>query len=162
MRCILAHAEIHLFGINRKGQITMSEGELGYKAGNLDSNNRAELIGKNMYEVAAEAGSEALSSFIGLVEAILDGKTNMGTTENQLGERTYRTRFVANTTAHCSDGSQAIEVLGISIDVTDEARRIKLEAENVRLQAEEQVAKESNRLKSKFLANVSRKSRGTC
>lgn len=45
--------------------------------------------------------------------------------------------------------------LGLSIDVTDMKARADLEIENARLSMEEQAAKNSNRMKSQFLANVS-------
>jgi len=57
------------------------------------------------------------------------------------------------------DGGQKPEVvgvLGLSIDITDMKARAKLEADNARLQMEEQAAQDSNRIKSQFLANVSR------
>ncbi len=45
-------------------------------------------------------------------------------------------------------------VLGLSIDVTDMKARAALEIDNARLMMEEQAAKDSNRMKSQFLANV--------
>lgn len=45
-------------------------------------------------------------------------------------------------------------VLGLIIDVTEMKTRAKLEIDNARLVAEEQAAKDSNRMKSQFLANV--------
>jgi len=48
-----------------------------------------------------------------------------------------------------------IGVLGLSIDVTDVKARAAFEVDNTRLVMEEQAAKDSNRMKSQFLANVS-------
>lgn len=45
-------------------------------------------------------------------------------------------------------------VLGLSIDVTDLKQRVALELDNNRLVVEEQAAKDSNQMKSQFLANV--------
>jgi len=50
---------------------------------------------------------------------------------------------------------EVVGVLGLSIDITDMKARAKLEADNARLQMEEQAAQDSNRIKSQFLANVS-------
>lgn len=45
-------------------------------------------------------------------------------------------------------------VLGVVVDVTDMKARAKLELDNAHLTAQEQAAKDSNRMKSQFLANV--------
>lgn len=56
------------------------------------------------------------------------------------------------------DGAGAYQikgVLGLSIDITDMKQRAALELDNARLMVQEQAAKDSNRMKSQFLANVS-------
>jgi hypothetical protein len=54
------------------------------------------------------------------------------------------------------DGKPTVKgVLGLAVDVTDMKARAKLELDNARLIAEEQAAKDSNLMKSQFLANVS-------
>jgi hypothetical protein len=70
----------------------------------------------------------------------------------------FRTRVVAELEHNASDGGKKPEVqgvLGLSIDVTDMKARAALELDNARLMMEEQAAKDSNRIKSQFLANVS-------
>jgi hypothetical protein len=47
-------------------------------------------------------------------------------------------------------------LLGMVINITDVKRRSALEADNTRLMLEEQAAKDSNKMKSQFLANVRR------
>lgn len=74
----------------------------------------------------------------------------------------YRTRVVADLEHNTVDGGQKPAVkgaLGLSIDVTDMKARTALELDNNRLMMEEQAAKDSNQLKSQFLANVSVTSR---
>jgi hypothetical protein len=44
--------------------------------------------------------------------------------------------------------------LGLTIDITDMKARAALEVVNTRLMVEEQAAKDSNKMKSQFLANV--------
>jgi len=64
---------------------------------------------------------------------------------------------VADLEHDSEDGGQkpAVKgVLGLSIDVTDLNRRTALEQDNIRLLMEEQAAKDSNNMKSQFLANV--------
>lgn len=75
-----------------------------------------------------------------------------------MGERFYRTRIVADLEHSSDDGGQAPKVigcLGLSIDITDVEKRAQLELENTRLMIEEQAAKDSSKMKSQFLANVS-------
>lgn len=68
----------------------------------------------------------------------------------------YKTRMVADF-GEGDDGSkpQLKGVLGLVVDITDLKARSKLEIDNARLMAEEQAARDSNRMKSQFLANVS-------
>lgn len=82
----------------------------------------------------------------------------MTTCEERIGGRSYRTRLVADLEHSCDDGGQVPKVigcLGLSIDITDVEKRAQLEMDNTRLMIEEQAAKDSSRMKSQFLANVS-------
>jgi hypothetical protein len=81
----------------------------------------------------------------------------MAVTEDIIGDRTFRTRVVADlqhNTDDCAQEPEVVGVLGLSIDITDVKARAQLEIDNTRLSLEEQAAKDSNRLKSQFLANV--------
>jgi signal transduction histidine kinase len=92
---------------------------------------------------------------------ILDGKVEVAQSEDLIGGRVYRTRAVADLEHNIADGGQkpAVKgVLGLSIDVTDMKARTALELDNTRLVMEEQAAKDSNQMKSQFLANVSHNS----
>lgn len=89
---------------------------------------------------------------------VLSGKVGVAQSEDTIGQRTYRTRVVAELGQNGADGgskAEVIGVLGLSIDVTDMKARASLEVDNTRLVIEEQAAKDSNKIKSQFLANVS-------
>lgn len=82
----------------------------------------------------------------------------MAYTEDYVGDKTYRTKLVVDVDQNVVDenGKPAIRgIMGLRTDITDLKKIGKLEVENMRLAAEEQAAKASNELKSKFLANVS-------
>ena len=88
---------------------------------------------------------------------MLSGKVEVAQSEDKIGERVFRTRVVADLEHNSSDGGKKPEVkgvLGLSIDVTDMKARNQLQLDNTRLMMEEQAAKDSNRVKSQFLANV--------
>ena len=81
----------------------------------------------------------------------------MASSEDTVGNKVYRTRMVVEEEKDPEDGAgeeQVKGVLGLSIDITDMKQRAALELENARLMVEEQAAKDSNRMKSQFLANV--------
>lgn len=89
---------------------------------------------------------------------ILSGKVGVAQSEDKIGDRTFRTRTVAELAHDGTDGGQepeVIGVLGLTIDVTDMKARAALEIDNARLMIQEQAAKDSNKMKSQFLANVS-------
>lgn len=89
---------------------------------------------------------------------ILAGKVEMATCKERIGGRLYRTRLVADLEHSSNDGGKAPKVigcLGLSIDITDMEKSAQLEMDNTRLMIEEQAAKESSKMKSQFLANVS-------
>ena len=96
--------------------------------------------------------------------AILAGELDVAQSEDKVGDHVYRTRLVAELEHDTLDGAAepVIKgVVGMSIDVTDMKARAALEMENTRLMMEEQAARDSNRVKSQFLANVSFVSRRT-
>jgi hypothetical protein len=89
---------------------------------------------------------------------VLEGVVGVSQCEDVIGDRVFRTRCVADLEHKANDGAQKPVVnglLGMAIDITDVKRRAALEADNTRLVLEEQAAKDSNRMKSQFLANVS-------
>ena len=88
---------------------------------------------------------------------ILSGQVEVAQSEDLIGGRVYRTRVVADLEHDTVDSGQkpAVKgVLGLSIDVTDMKARTALELDNTRLVMKEQAAKDSNQMKSQFLANA--------
>lgn len=88
---------------------------------------------------------------------VLSGKVGIAQSEDTIGDKTFRTRVVADLEHNPADGGKEPEVvgiLGLTIDITDMKARAALEVVNTRLMVEEQAAKESNKMKSQFLANV--------
>lgn len=99
-----------------------------------------------------------ITAFEKYAREILAGKIEMAYTEDHVKDKTYRTKLVVDLDQNVvgPNGKPAIRgIMGLRTDVTDIMKIGKLEGENIRLAAEEQAAKASNELKSKFLANVS-------
>lgn len=132
------------------------------------------LLNSRDYWIFLEAGVSISQSFTWNIidlplafeknlDTILKGEETTTESEDIIGNKVFRTRMVAN----CDDfDKSAYEpqppvkgVWGLIVDVTDMKDRAKLEVDNARLMAEEQAAKDSNRMKSQFLANVSLKTR---
>lgn len=103
----------------------------------------------------------SLTQYLGYEKNVIDvlsGKVGVAQSEDKIGDRVFRTRVVAELEHNSCDGGQKPKVkgcLGLSIDITDMKARAALELDNARLTMEEQAAKDSNRVKSQFLANVS-------
>jgi hypothetical protein len=92
------------------------------------------------------------------LNAILSGEAAATESEDFIKDKVYKTRMVADfdESKNDDDGKPTVKgVLGLVVDVTDMKARAKLELDNARLIAEEQAAKDSNLMKSQFLANVS-------
>ncbi|EDN92038.1 hypothetical protein SS1G_07900 [Sclerotinia sclerotiorum 1980 UF-70] len=175
MLTVLAHAEVSLFCVDENRLVTMAEGGMlwGTKPENL-SESKANLIGKDIIEIMQGTQTGGLpgrlflllhQSFINInlltghensILQILAGKVEMATCEEKIGDRSYRTRLVADLEHSSDDGGQVPKVigcLGLSIDITDVEKRAQLEIDNTRLMLEEQAAKDSSKMKSQFLAN---------
>jgi hypothetical protein len=153
---VLAHAEVNLFAINQEKRITMSEGGMSWESdGRVTS--RSELVGQDAIEVAQRTQVGGIPEYEKNVMDILAGTVGLASSEDIVGNKVYRTRMVAELENDPLDGAQLPEVkgvLGLSIDITDMKQRAALELDNTRLMMEEQAAKDSNRMKSQFLANV--------
>ncbi len=125
----------------------------------LKSHNKHNLEGSLV--CARTARSEATLTHLGYEKNVIDvlsGKVGVAQSEDKIGDRVFRTRVVAELEHNSCDGGQKPKVkgcLGLSIDITDMKARAALELDNARLTMEEQAAKDSNRVKSQFLANVS-------
>lgn len=156
----LAHAEIHVFGVNKQGMINLSEGNNSWATQGLESTDNADLLAKNAFELLeAIPNRPALSSSREAMRGILNGSnTGVAVLEDQINGRSFRTRFIPDYDPRTVDQAgkpRSCGLIGVSIDISDLKARVTLEMEKEKLQVLEQAANTSNRLKSQFLANVS-------
>ncbi|TGO08120.1 hypothetical protein BTUL_0225g00110 [Botrytis tulipae] len=159
MLTVLAHAEVNMFCVDKNRLVTMAEGAMlwGTKT-EQTCQSKENLIGKNIIEHMQSTQAGGIPGHENSVLEILSGKVEMATCEEKIGDKSYRTRLVADLEHSSDDGGQAPKVigcLGLSIDITDVEKRAQLEMDNTRLMIEEQAAKDSSKMKSQFLANVS-------
>ncbi|KAE8448682.1 hypothetical protein EG329_008897 [Mollisiaceae sp. DMI_Dod_QoI] len=161
---VLAHAEVNLFSINKDRIITMAEGGMLWdsESEEYDVHHKSSLLGKDAIEVARKTQPGGIPGYEKNILDILAGKVDVAQSEDTIGDRTFRTRVVAELAHDTADGGQkpeVIGVLGLTIDVTDMKARAALQVDNTRLMTEEQAAKDSNKMKSQFLANMSHEMR---
>jgi PAS domain S-box-containing protein len=158
----LAHAEIHVFGVNQEGTINLSEGDNSWATQGLERTGKMDLLGKNAFEfLEAIPHRSALSHFGEAMRSILSGSnTDVAVSEDQINGRSFRTRFIPDYDPRDFNGPGKpgnCGLIGVSIDISDLKARVVLEMEKEKLQVLEQAANTSNRLKSQFLANVSKR-----
>ncbi|TGO35189.1 hypothetical protein BHYA_0167g00150 [Botrytis hyacinthi] len=163
MLTVLAHAEVNMFCVDKNRLVTMAEGAMlwGTKT-EQTCQSKENLIGKNIIEHMQSTQAGGIPGHENSVLEILSGKVEMATCEEKIGDKSYRTRLVADLEHSSDDGGQAPKVigcLGLSIDITDVEKRAQLEMDNTRLMIEEQAAKDSSKIKSQFLANMSHEMR---
>ena len=162
----LAHAEIHVFGVNKEGIIGLSEGDTSCFAQGQETASRKDLLGKNVFDLVSEIHPKVTKSSFGeAMQNILSGSnTNVAVSEDNINGRSFRTRFIPDYdprgyNEHEKSGNCGL--IGVSIDISDLKARVALEVEKEKLQVLEQAANTSNRLKSQFLANVSKSAMDT-
>lgn len=156
----LAHAEIHVFGVNKEGIINLSEGDSSWAIQGEETAGKMDLLGKNAFDLMNTIPSRgALSHFGEAMRNILSGcNSDIAVLEDKIHGRTFRTRFIPDYDPRDYSGSEKLGncgLIGVSIDISDLKARVALEIEKEKLQVLEQAANTSNRLKSQFLANVS-------
>jgi PAS domain S-box-containing protein len=156
----LAHAEIHVFGVNKEGIIDLSEGDNSWAMQGVEIAGKMDLLGKNAFDLMNTIPSRgALSHFGEAMRNILNGsKSDIAVLEDKIHGRSFRTRFIPDYDPRDSNGPDKpgnCGLIGVSIDISDLKARVALEIEKEKLQVLEQAANASNRLKSQFLANVS-------
>jgi PAS domain S-box-containing protein len=156
----LAHAEIHVFGVNKEGIINLSEGDTSWATQGLETPGKMDLLGKNAFEfMDAIPPRPVMSHFGEAMRSILSGSnTDIAVSEDRINGRSFRTRFIPDYDPRDVNGPEKpgnCGLIGVSIDISDLKARVALEMEKEKLQVLEQVANTSNRLKSQFLANVS-------
>lgn len=92
-----------------------------------------------------------------LVDSVMEGTTPADETEIEAQGRWYRLKVVADIATSDVEGGvegSILGILGCAMDISDMKARTTLEIENARLQADQKLAEEQNRLKSQFLANM--------
>lgn len=156
----LAHAEIHVFGVDQEGIINLSEGNNSWTTQGLESTGKTDLVGQSVFELLEVIPNRpALSNSREAMRNILNGSnTDVAVLEDQINRRSFRTRFIPDYDPRNVDAAgnpRRCGLIGVSIDISDLKARVALEMEKEKLQVLEQAANTSNRLKSQFLANVS-------
>jgi PAS domain S-box-containing protein len=156
----LAHAEIHVFGVDKEGVINLSEGNNSWATQGLEGNDKMDLLGKNVFEFLDEVTDRPVLYHFGeAMRRILSGSsTDVVVSEEQFNGRSFRTRYIPDYDPRDVTETRkprSCGLIGVSIDISDLKARVGLEMEREKLQVLEQAANTSNRLKSQFLANVS-------
>lgn len=92
-----------------------------------------------------------IPAFESHARAVMEGTSEWADFEFDLLDRWYKCRLFKNT-----DGeSGSTNLLGCTIDITDQLQKSRLLLENTRLVTERSIALEKNRLKDEFLAHMS-------
>lgn len=150
---LLSQADVSLWGINRAYDLYIREGGLSWSPPHVEkcAESTQSIDG---FSDDPERRSEIQST----LQKVLEGRSPIETLEHQVNDRWYRTMFMAELDPHSAstiDKPSVRAVLGLTMDVTDARARTTLQVECGRLIANERAAKDSTKLKSQFLANVS-------
>lgn len=150
---LLSQADVSLWGINRAYETYIHEGALSWSPPH---------VGKRAVSTQFIDGfsddPEKRSEIQSIIQKVMEGRLPIQTLEHQVNDRWYRTTFMAELDPCLTsniDKPSVRAVLGLTMDVTDARARTTLQVECGRLIANERAAKESTKLKSQFLANVS-------
>lgn len=148
---LFSQTDVMLWGIDPTHHMYICEGRLGWNPAKLEQllTGRANKESTDQNKLPEDKCSEEL---LETVLAVLQGREFQPIVEHWEGDRYYRTRFIAERTSSVGGARSA---LALTFDVTDERARATLRSENERLVSNEKVALDSNKLKSRFLANVS-------
>lgn len=166
---VIEMAKITLWTVDRKHNLSLLEGALLWKSdrdqGRTDDEARAEVIGKNVYDILREHNLVEAQQYEHYIEGVLAGTLVDETVEVHLhGADTWlRTRFIP---LHRQERNAGVEggmfmdgVVAVSMDVTELRKREEQlrekDRDNGRLLAQSEAAKEASKMKSQFLANMS-------
>lgn len=156
MITVLSHAEVNLFGFDRNMGVTMLEGSMKWGSTH-NPVEKKDLLGDGLDDVLEQTtsvGTSGAADFVNAVQKIVNGKSTMEVLEHEVDGKWYRSRIIADLSSDSASDTDR-GALGLSIDITDLKARTALEIEKTQLVANEISAKESNQLKTQFLANVS-------
>lgn len=167
---VLAHSQVTIFTVDTNLNLTMLEGALMWESNGDDNaaNQPSWFLGQNMYEVFNRLNPQLKTGerpkFLRPVEDIFAGGKTEEVAEHGMDGHWYRTRFLPilgkkTKDAIVSNESRIEGVIGVIMDVSELKEKVEdLEEESrekKQAMANEAAAKEANRLKSQFLANVS-------
>jgi len=160
---VIETAKVSIWSVNMDRIVTMLEGSLMWQA---PGETTIQAVGLNIYEIFGGVDEGQRAAYIQPVEDVLTGRSSDETTEMEFASnnRFYQTRYVPllGTTrkAGCEPEVHIDGVIGVSMDITELRKREQdlrtQEKENSKLLANALAAKEASRMKSQFLANVSR------
>ena len=178
----LGHGKLTLWAVDAQRKFTLIQGQ-GIRWASAQS--RAELIkkslaggiawsertdpelyyGRDIDEVLEKIDPDDSyrTKFTEPIEPLLRGETSEGSSETEMGNQWYKTKYVPvrgkKGPGGQFDPNYVTGVIGLSMDVTQmHATEIELserESQNRILQANESAAKEASKLKSEFLASMS-------
>lgn len=160
MLTLFSQTDTMLWGVDTSFHMYICEGRLGWDPSIIET-----LAKKDMRPQSAPPSDSSdqlgCQELVITVRRVLQGELLNPIVEHVQGDRYFRTRLVAERTA---DGESVQAVLALTFDVTDEKARTVLRVENERLISNEKVSIDANRLRGRFLANVSssKPSYGTC
>jgi len=160
MLATLAHADINIFCLDLDWRINLAEGGLQWKT-SVDGpkQTKIDMLGVNMLEYLHQlqpegAGNQDVPRWEEGIRNIMEGSTDRFVAEGFVAGRWLRT--ILGPLLGQRNGESVLQgVLGFTTDQTEANTLVVLERENARLLSEEKAARENDRLKSMFLANVS-------
>ncbi|KAL1311732.1 hypothetical protein AAFC00_001827 [Neodothiora populina] len=164
---VVEMAKITLWTVDQQHRLSMLEGSLLGKRSpdRNDDEVRAELIGRDIYDLLKDHQLPDGRDYEYYIEGILSGTLKDETVEIHQDDtnRWFRTRFIP---LHRQERNGGVEgnlfvdgVVAVSMEVTELRKREEQlrerDRENGRLLAQSEAAKEASKMKSQFLANMS-------
>jgi PAS domain S-box-containing protein len=151
MVTLFSQTDVMLWGIDKAYAMYICEGRLDW-----DPSVISELLKQDTDDQTAQTDgtkdSPGRDELLQTVRAVLHGEVLNPIVEHWEGERYFRTRFVAE---RATFGGSVQAALALTFDITDEKAQTTLRVENQRLVNNEKVSSDANKLRGRFLANVS-------
>ncbi|KKY16401.1 putative histidine kinase hhk6p [Phaeomoniella chlamydospora] len=151
----LGNASVTLFRVEPSWEVSMVRGQGHMSDDPMEQKRetfRKQWERGNVFDNLAAIHEGGLPSFESKLREAMTGNVEYTTSEDHCFNRVIRTRFMPD--FDTSNGVLVVKgVIGCVMDITDIHESAKLESENARLIAHEQVARERSELKSQFLAH---------
>jgi PAS domain S-box-containing protein len=151
MLTLFSQTDVMLWGIEKAYSMYICEGRLDWDP-SVIAKALKEDMEQHTIHVNGVKGRSGREELFQTVRAVLHGEDFNPIVEHWEGERYFRTRFVAE---RATFGGSVQAALALTFDITDEKARSTLRQENQRLVNNEKVASDANKLRGRFLANVS-------